>query len=170
MASSSSMRRQITDLSEPLQIRELNRQLEWIWQHLLGGLTMKNMSDSGVEEVTELIVDTTSEIYDSQIEDIENDIDDIENDIDDIEEILADRITGVKGNAESTYRTGNVNLTPANIGAVSTGDIANNVTTTTSGKVLDARKGKALNDDISSVSGRVTTLENALVYPKSVPT
>lgn len=27
-------------------------------------------------------------------------------------------ITGVKGNAESTYRTGNVNLTPANIGAV----------------------------------------------------
>lgn len=27
--------------------------------------------------------------------------------------------TGVKGNAESSYRTGNVNLTPANIGAVS---------------------------------------------------
>ena len=27
-------------------------------------------------------------------------------------------ITGVKGNAESSYRTGNVNLTPANIGAV----------------------------------------------------
>lgn len=26
-------------------------------------------------------------------------------------------ITGIKGNAESTYRTGNVNLTPANIGA-----------------------------------------------------
>lgn len=29
-------------------------------------------------------------------------------------------ITGVKGNSESTYRTGNVNLTPANIGAVPT--------------------------------------------------
>lgn len=28
-------------------------------------------------------------------------------------------VTGIKGNAESTYRTGNVNLTPANIGAVS---------------------------------------------------
>lgn len=28
--------------------------------------------------------------------------------------------TGVKGNAESTYRTGDVNLTPANIGALST--------------------------------------------------
>ena len=26
-------------------------------------------------------------------------------------------VTGVKGNAESTYRTGNVNITPANIGA-----------------------------------------------------
>lgn len=32
-------------------------------------------------------------------------------------------VTGVKGNAESAYRVGNVNLTPANIGAVSkTGD------------------------------------------------
>lgn len=29
-------------------------------------------------------------------------------------------VTGVKGNSESSYRTGNVNLTPANIGAVST--------------------------------------------------
>ena len=29
---------------------------------------------------------------------------------------------GVKGNAESSYRSGNVNLTPANIGAVSTSD------------------------------------------------
>ena len=28
-------------------------------------------------------------------------------------------ITGIKGNAESSYRTGNVNLTPANIGAYS---------------------------------------------------
>jgi len=29
-------------------------------------------------------------------------------------------VSGVKGNAESSYRTGNVNLTPANIGAVKT--------------------------------------------------
>lgn len=28
-------------------------------------------------------------------------------------------ITGVKGNAESSYRTGNVNITPANIGLTS---------------------------------------------------
>lgn len=27
------------------------------------------------------------------------------------------KVTGVKGNAESSYRTGNINLTPANIGA-----------------------------------------------------
>lgn len=27
------------------------------------------------------------------------------------------KVTGVKGNAETTYRTGNVNITPANIGA-----------------------------------------------------
>ena len=29
-----------------------------------------------------------------------------------------DAITGVKGNKETTYRTGNVNLTPADIGAL----------------------------------------------------
>ena len=31
---------------------------------------------------------------------------------------VASGVAGVKGNAESTYRAGNVNLTPANIGAV----------------------------------------------------
>lgn len=47
-------------------------------------------------------------------------------------------ITGVKGNAESSYRTGNVNLTPANIGAVPTSRTVNghalsaNVTVTAS--------------------------------------
>lgn len=34
-------------------------------------------------------------------------------------------VTGVKGDAESTYRTGNVNLTPANIGAATSTDITN---------------------------------------------
>lgn len=34
-------------------------------------------------------------------------------------------VTGVKGSSESTYRTGNVNLTPANIGAVSIEDFNN---------------------------------------------
>lgn len=33
-------------------------------------------------------------------------------------------ITGVKGNSESTYRTGNVNLTPANIGAAAASDVS----------------------------------------------
>ena len=33
----------------------------------------------------------------------------------------AGAVSGVKGNAESTYRSGNVNLTPANIGAMPLG-------------------------------------------------
>ena len=38
-------------------------------------------------------------------------------------------LTGIKGDAEASYRRGNVNLTPANIGAVSTGgDTAENTT------------------------------------------
>lgn len=35
-------------------------------------------------------------------------------------EAVGGAVTGVKGNAESIYRTGNVNLTPANIGALAT--------------------------------------------------
>jgi hypothetical protein len=34
-------------------------------------------------------------------------------------------VTGVKGDAESSYRHGDVNITPANIGAVSTSDVIN---------------------------------------------
>ena len=34
-----------------------------------------------------------------------------------------DAVTGIKGNAESTYRTGNVNITPENIGAITSSDI-----------------------------------------------
>ena len=59
-------------------------------------------------------------------------------------------ITGVKGDSENDYRTGNVNITPANIGAVSTSSIANNLTTITTGSVLDATQGKALKDDVDS--------------------
>ena len=47
-------------------------------------------------------------------------------------------ITGIKGNAESSYRTGNVNLTPANLGALATnGDSKANKVTFTSNDVAD---------------------------------
>ena len=95
-------------------------------------------------------------------------------------------VSGVKGNSESSYRTGNVNLTPANIGAKATQTavskptasgtaiafiddisqneqgvisptkktipIANNLTETTTGKVLDATQGKILNDRINNLT------------------
>lgn len=60
-------------------------------------------------------------------------------------------VSGVKGDAESTYRTGQVNLTAANVGAVDADDVANDLTTTAAGKVLDARQGKALNDAIAGM-------------------
>lgn len=47
-------------------------------------------------------------------------------------------VTGVKGAKETSYRQGNVNLTPENIGAVATGgDTASNVTSFTSSDVAD---------------------------------
>lgn len=62
-------------------------------------------------------------------------------------------VTGIKGNAESSYRTGNVNLTPANIGAAaashthSISDV-NNLQTTLDGKAAKSHEHSA--NDITS--------------------
>lgn len=39
-------RKQITDLKQAVQLAELNRQLDWIWQQLLGGLSIKSMDSN----------------------------------------------------------------------------------------------------------------------------
>lgn len=87
-------------------------------------------------------------------------------------------ITGVKGNAESAYRTGNVNLTPANIGAVATSKVLTtkeqiNANTDTS-NVAGATAVKAMVSEINSNLpnlGRIslTLTENAVGYGSSVP-
>ena len=95
-------------------------------------------------------------------------------------------VTGIKGNAESAYRQGNVNLTPANIGAVasSNGDASNTKVTftqstsrvnLTSGDTLKTAFGKlskwfvdlkavAFSGSYNDLSNKPTTLKN----PKSL--
>lgn len=59
------------------------------------------------------------------------------------ESSVTSNVTGVKGSKEQSYRTGNVNLTPSNIGAVSTsGDTMNGV--------LNAYGGISLNGSTTS--------------------
>ena len=82
-------------------------------------------------------------------------------------------VTGVKGNAESSYRTGNVNLTPANIGAVPTSRTVNghalssNVTVTASDVGLgNVNNTSDLNKPISTATqsaldGKVNTTDIA---------
>lgn len=55
-------------------------------------------------------------------------------------------VTGVKGNAENTYRTGNVNLTPANIGAATASDITNAI------QALDVSSAGGSGKYISAIS------------------
>ena len=95
-------------------------------------------------------------------------------------------VTGIKGNAESAYRQGNVNLTPTNIGAVasSNGDASNTKVTftqstsrvnLTSGDTLKTAFGKlskwfvdlkavAFSGSYNDLSNKPTTLKN----PKSL--
>ena len=62
-------------------------------------------------------------------------------------------VTGVKGNAETTYRTGQVNLTSANIGAVAkSGDTMTGLLTT-KGNVYDDAYTGALNLANSNIYG-----------------
>lgn len=91
-------------------------------------------------------------------------------------------VTGVKGNAESTYRSGDVNITKANIGLgnvdntsdadkpVSTAQSAaialkldktnvyNALDKTVEGFALDARQGKTLNDKVSTVQSELAII------------
>ena len=60
----------------------------------------------------------------------------------------------------STNAVQNQAITTAINGKVNTSDIANNLTTTASGKILDARQGKALKD---YVDGLVGDIENDML-------
>ena len=72
----------------------------------------------------------------------------------------------VKGNAETSYRTGNVNLTPGNIGALAAANVVNNLAATAAGFALDARQGKALNDKITALN---SNLNNYLKFKGAIP-
>ncbi len=57
MADIGRTRKQITDLSEPLQLRELNRQMDWIFAQLYGPLSKKSQ-----ERVAKEISDLTERV------------------------------------------------------------------------------------------------------------
>lgn len=81
-------------------------------------------------------------------------------------------VSGVKGNAESTYRTGNVNLTPANIGASSDdhshgslgrdGAISNNVTIGSSDRLIISDYSDSGKIKTSSITFDGSTTSQAL--------
>lgn len=61
MDHSSTARKNLRDLSNPMELRELNRQMEWIWRKILGGLTAKDFSDSGMRGVVNVVEKTVAE-------------------------------------------------------------------------------------------------------------
>lgn len=64
------------------------------------------------------------------------------------------KVTGVKGNAESAYRTGNVNLTPGNIGAVNkAGDTLTGTLNARGGQYHEGNNGSGINMNNSDITG-----------------
>ena len=69
MANINKARKTFTDLSNPQQLRELNRQLEWVWNQLLGGLPAKALSSDGIRTVVSTVEKTIAkEIEADEIE------------------------------------------------------------------------------------------------------
>lgn len=65
MSTGNNIRRTITNLRDPQQLRELNRQLEWIWNQLLGGLTDRAFSAMGKTRITEVVQNKIAENIDA---------------------------------------------------------------------------------------------------------
>ena len=61
MDKTSTTRKNLTNLSSPLEVRELNRQLEWVWRKILGGLTIKDFSEAGTKSVVTTVEKTVAE-------------------------------------------------------------------------------------------------------------
>lgn len=66
-------------------------------------------------------------------------------------------------NISSQIKSLSQNITNLSSQKANISDIANNLTTTASGKMLDARMGKTLNDYIGALSGLQTSAKNNLV-------
>lgn len=84
-------------------------------------------------------------------------------------------ITGVKGNAESAYRIGNVNITPANVGAVATSKVlstkeqinANTDTANVAGATAVKAMVGEINSNISALVDKVScTVSTSYITPK----
>ena len=68
-------------------------------------------------------------------------------------------VTGIKGNAESSYRTGNVNLTPANIGAAAASHTHSIANVTDLQTALDGKAASSHTHAISNINNLQTTLD-----------
>jgi hypothetical protein len=68
-------------------------------------------------------------------------------------------VTGIKGNAETEYRTGMVNLTPADIGSVATSDVDTDLSETSENpvqnKVIKAAIDEFINNTWSLIGGKI---------------
>lgn len=108
--------------------------------------SLKTLADQSIRESSDKLtttIHTTAEGIRGELANVSNylseRINDLSNHVDEIEEaITSAMVTGVKGDAESSYRRGNVNLTPANIGASPTGH-THDAADTVSGEFAVAR-------------------------------
>jgi len=91
---------------------------------------------------------------------------------DDLAQLEADilasiSVTGVKGNAENSYRTGNINITPANIGSYSKTEIDNVVGSANISDIGDGSvKGaiKKISDDLEIITGTLSAGDTSITF------
>ena len=108
MADAKKDRKRLTDLSQPLQMAELNRQMDWIWSQLMGNLPEKALSG----EVRTTIADANGNASEAlqTAQGLATRVTNAEGDISSLEQTasgLSSRVTNAQNTASQALQTAN---------------------------------------------------------------
>jgi len=148
------IRKNLRSLDNPVELRELNRQLEWIWRMILGGLTMKSFAKGSIGEITKTVEHVITEDIVADNIDVKElkaaiaeimyaDIGILKTDFAKIRDLIADMVIVGEGVAKK-YFIDELQVTDANVVNLSADKIT--------GGTLDVGKVDAVNGNFAVIT------------------
>ena len=145
----------LSNLAEPQQMRELNRQLEWIWAQLMGGLSRKSLSSALQSAIDNKADGETVTSLTTRIEQTEGEI-----------ALKASSETVNALGEQVAQNSADIALTPGKITAAVSGDISPNSVNIGSSIRMDASHTEIstpyLDIDVSGTEGDTHIDENGI--------
>ena len=145
----------LSNLAEPQQMRELNRQLEWIWAQLMGGLSKKSLSSALQSAIDSKADGETVTSLTTRIEQTEGEI-----------ALKASSETVNALGEQVAQNSADIALTPGKITAAVGGDISPNSVSIGTNILMDASHTEIstpyLDIDVSGAEGDMHIDENGI--------